>query len=529
MRSRSLPFLVCLFAVLLVLGSAPALALAPEPVVPVDDGAPAQEEPPPQEAPARLCADGSTAGAPRLALVRQRSGGFTKRPSGVLTSQPGPVVPVGPDVEPRNGPSTSCRQDVSLSLTITAPDGRKPQGVDAWFDEVLVTQGALEAGYHTNQPAADRSITLKQPPSEWEVVGLSCTCGGATAAATPVRAQTERTTGPFRLASYPGPVVAVDPRVSGGCAGALPPAPATATLAGAAARTARAAGAMVLTSYPRPVVPVDDGDQPAPEPEPEPPAAEAPRISWSQRSVTISDPDGVGGTFSCAWEVELVKGDLEIRTITDPKGEEGKIKFALDPLFSHPDAEPHSMRGAPSASEKLRMGPWRIEAQFPYQWELQSSTCTDADGTTPSSANGATGSAGVDGGDQVTCTFELQALVPREGPWRADEGPLKINCGPINDTLDGLTEQVSISLVQDGDRIVGRGNGVTWRFDRDGTDPRRFRGTLRQPAAGGTIEFRADLTLVDSEHMKGSFRAKAKIRGQTCRLSRSIDMRYRGR
>jgi len=528
MRSRSLSLLVCLFAAHLALGSAPALALAPEPVVPVDDGAPAQEEPPP-EAPERLCADGSTAVAPRLALVRKRSGSLTTRPSGVLAAQPGPVVPVGPDVEPRTGPSTSCRQDVSLSLTITAPDGRRPQGVDAWFDEVLVTQGALESGYHTNQPAADRSITLKKPPAEWEVVGLSCTCGGATAAATPVRARAERMSGPIRLASYPGPVVAADPSVSGGCAGALPPAPATATLAGAAARTARAAGDMVLTSYPRPVVPVDDGDQPAPEPEPEPPAAEAPRISWFDRSVTITDPDGVGGTFSCAWDVELVKGDLEIRTVTDPEGEEGKISYALDPLFRHPDARAHSKRGAPSVSEKLRTGPWRISAQFPYQWELQTSTCTDADGTTPSSANGATGSAGVDGGDTVTCTFEFQALVPREGPWRADEGPLKVRCGSFNDTFDPLTERIRISLSRGGDRIVGRGSGVTWPLDRDGTDPRRFRGTIRQVAAGATIKFKADLTLVDSEHMKGSFRAKATIQGQTCRLSRSIDVHYRGR
>ena len=149
--------------------------------------------------------------------------------------------------------------------------------------------------------------------------------------------------------------------------------------------------------------------------------------------------------------------------------------------------------------------------------------------TTPSSARGTTGSAGVDPGDRVTCTFEFHALVPREGPWRADEGPLKVRCGGVADTRGPLTENLSLSLARGGDRIVGRGGEVTWPLDRDASDPRRFRGTLRETTGGATIDFKADLTLVDAEHMKGSFKAKAKIRGQTCSFSRSIDMRYRGR
>jgi hypothetical protein len=42
------------------------------------------------------------------------------------------------------------------------------------------------------------------------------------------------------------------------------------------------------------------------------------------------------------------------------------------------------------------------------------------------------------------------------------------------------------------------------------------------------MTFKADLKLVDPERMKGSLKARAKIQGQSCTLSRSVDMRYTG-
>ena len=202
--------LLALISLLLLLGSAPTVALAPEPMVAVTEGEASAAEPPPSE-PERRCADGSLA----------RAAGSAASAPGVRTVQPGPLVAVPRLMPPRQGPQTSCLHDISLSLEITSPDGRKPEGVDAWFDEVLVNQGSLEAGFMTTQPATDRSITLKKPPSDWEVVGASCTCGGAA-----------RSDG-ITLASYPSPVVAVHTLPSGSCTGSVPSASATASSASA--------------------------------------------------------------------------------------------------------------------------------------------------------------------------------------------------------------------------------------------------------------------------------------------------------
>ena len=70
-----------------------------------------------------------------------------------------------------------------------------------------------------------------------------------------------------------------------------------------------------IASYPGPVLPVDSL-----------PRLQAPRVEWGENgTITITDPDQVGGTFTCVWTVELVYGQLDIETVTKPTGAEGRF------------------------------------------------------------------------------------------------------------------------------------------------------------------------------------------------------------
>ncbi len=524
---RSAVFIFALTA-LIALGTAPVAGTAPQPVIPTgeapqgsSDGSDTQES---------SCPGGSSAVAASGVLLASSSIG-----SGQRTTYPGPVIPVGP-VSPSGEAtpaSTDCIAELSLSLVVKSPNERKPEGADASLDELAVPRAALESGFNVSLPARSRTISLSKPGQDWELVGTSCSCAGSGVAGAVGVQLASSGIGRGRFATYPSPVIPVGP-AGGGCSGPSGPAPAMAAPTIATSATAGMApigggiGQTPRTTYPGPVLPVDPG---APQ---GPPARSPAQVSWgSDGTVSINDPDGTGGSFSCIWTVELVNGRFTVKTITKPSGAESRFKYRVTPTgLNALKASPTTMSGA-SDEESLRSGPWSVELiDFDDAWKVKRSSCTESDGTTPSVAAGSSASIGVDVDDRVVCTFELELLTPREGRWRSRNGAGRVVCDGLTIGMEPVTDVGSIKHRRGGDRLVARGlssgSSGSVTLDRDQNDPRRYTGSKTFTMQGVTARFKVTLDVITEERATGMVTAKARVQGKQCKIRRPFEITFLG-
>jgi len=520
-KARRAPAALMLLLSLLVASAAlPAAAAAPQPVIAVpgepgggteaagdgasEDSGSGEDEAPADEAPA----DEGVADC----LLGPSAATMTP------ASYPGPVIAVPPV-------PSSCLTRISLSLVVESPDERRPQGANAGLDGMAVPRAALEAGFSTTLSASSRTVTLSDPGQDWEITQVSCTCGGGSAT--------------MQLASYPQPVVALPRFDSGarpGSSGCGPAGASGASLAAGPSPAMTGPAVGELTTYPGPVIAVPGGDGQPPPAEPQEPARTPGTVSWdASGTVSISDPDRLGGAVSCRWTVELVYGELTIRTTTEPRGNEGQFRYQVIPASSEHGETPQAMFGSPSGDRKrLWKGAWSVELQdADKRFELKSSSCEESDTTTVSSAAGTTASIGLDGGDRVTCTFELKLLAPKPGTWRAKNGKGLVSCGTPLIRLPAVTERGTIKVRRKGDLLIARGlapgSNTTWRLRRDTDDPRRYQGKVRLTVAGARGTFTTRLRLIDEERMEGGFSGNVRVRGARCTFSRPLDLTYVGR
>jgi hypothetical protein len=541
--TRHQPAIVVLvLAVLVILGGLPAIAAAPQPVLPVSFfDEPSGSEPPVEDgSPSSNCPGGSAvaqAGGAHLA--------FSPGLSGDRAAYPGPVIPVKSDVQragPVKPPSSGCLTDVSLTLVVTSPNDRKPEGADGSLDELSIPRSALESGFDVSLPAQSRIVTLSKPGEDWELVSTSCTCGGATAAAgTPTLhapgaiaagSGIVSSAGLGQRATQPGPVIPVDSvpglrNSGGGCVGPSATVPSTS----AATPVLGMAQLGELAIYPGPVIP--DGSVPGLPASDE--TLQPATVSWDRSgTVNIEDPEGSGGVFACRWEVELVKGKFEVKTVTKPAGREGRFKYLVTPTGANAaKASPRTMSGvSPSNKASLRKGPWSVElTNLGDRWKVTDSSCSESDSTTTSVASGASATLGVEPDDKVQCTFKLKLRAPREGRWRAINGAGSIDCGPVAFDLPKRTEFVDLKVRQDGDRLIGRGltsGDTTWTLNRGPDESLRYTGSKQMTQAGAKGKFTTKLDLIDEEHMKGTLTGSVKVRGQTCKFKRPLNVSYAG-
>ncbi len=517
--------LVLLLSLLMVVAALPAAAAAPQPVIAVDDPAGDRGSSGDGTDPGDTAGEDSGVGddeaPPDEAPPDEEVAGCLLGPSaaaGTLASYPGPVIALPPLPSP-------CRTRISLSLVVESPDERRPQGAVAVVAGQTVPRAALEAGFSTTLPASSRTISLTDPGQDWEITEVSCTCGGGTAT--------------MQLASYPQPVIALPTFDSGarpGSSGCGPAGGSGASLAAGPSTALNAPAGGELTTYPGPIIALPGRDAPATPTEPQEPARTPGTVSWDVNgTVSINDPDRLGGSVSCRWTVELVYGDLTIRTKTEPPGNEGQFRYLVTPASSEHGETPQAMFGSPSGDRKqLWKGNWSVELQdVDKRFELKSSSCEESDTTTVSSASGTTASIGLDGGDRVTCTFELKLLAPRPGSWSAKNGRGVVSCGPPTITLPAVTERGTIRVRRKGDLLIARGlapgSGTTWRLERDANDPRRYRGKVRLTVAGARGTFTTQLRLIDDERMEGAFSGNVRVRGTRCTFSRPLELTYVGR
>ena len=521
---RSAVFTLVLTA-LMALGAAPAIGTAPQPVIPTGeapqqggDGSAAQESP---------CPGGSSVAVAGAQLVSSSVG------SGHLATYPGPVLPVDPGDDSAPA-STDCIAELSLSLIVKSPNERKPEGADASLDELAVPRAALESGFAVSLPAQSRTISLSEPGKDWELVGTSCSCAGSGVAGSTGVLLASSGIGSGQLATYPGPVLPVGPG-GGGCSGpgGSASAMATPTVTASMVPTEGSLGHPPRTTYPGPVLPVGPG---APEgPAPRNPA----QLSWgSDGAVTISDPDRAGGSFDCTWTVELVNGRFTVKTITKPPGAEGRFKYRVTPTgLNALKASPTTMRGA-SDEESLRSGPWSVELHdFDDAWKVKKSSCSESDGTTPSVAAGSTASIGVDLDDNVQCTFELELLTPKAGPWHAVNKRGATTCrakGRRSFTFPIKRETGTgrIAVKSGGDRLVATTdstNGLPITVNRSEGDPRRYVGTERLTFAGVKMRFEVTYDVLTEERIKGSLIATWNDKGARCTTRRPFELTYVGK
>lgn len=274
-----------------------------------------------------------------------------------------------------------------------------------------------------------------------------------------------------------------------------------------------------MASYPGPVLPVDSL-----------PRLQAPRVEWDESgTVTITDPDQVGGTFTCVWAVELVYGHLDIETVTKPSGEEDRFQYEVIPTGGQPNASALTVRG--SASERLRWGPWSAKlAELPEGWKVKRSRCSEADISLVSRAEGPSATVGLDPDDAVTCRFELELLAPKAGRWRANNKPGTATCskGGFSIPFD-LSQAIDFGRLRvrdEGDTLIAIGGGNRFTFRRDRDDPLRYQGTKRFREAGFTLDFDIRLNLKSETRMTGNLRAKAKGRGGTCTIRRPLTLTH---
>jgi hypothetical protein len=500
-----------LLAVLLSMSAVPAVAIAPQPVLPVGTGpqGPGQDvSPPGSESAKPNCPAGSPAAA--SAAVAALMFGDIGR---VRATYPNPVVPV--KIVP---PATRCSAQISLSLEIKSPNERKPEGADGSLDELLIPRSSLESGFTVTVPANDRIISLSDPGEDWDLTKTSCTCAGWASASRGVRLAGAPAIG--ELASYPAPVIPVGP-AGGGCSG--PAVFATASSPHAMRPGGDARG--FITTYPAPVVPV--GTMPQVQRQPA-------SISWDgSGTITIDDANGAGGTFDCVWTVELVKGQLAVRTITEPQGRESQFAYQVSPRFFHIDSPPTTMSGvAPGNQRKLRNGPWSVElTNLGEAWKLKSSQCSESDGTTTSSAQGTAASVGLDAGDEVKCSFTLKLTTLKPGRYRNNNAKARLICPgvPISITARGVSDVGRVSVRQGGDVLVGRGiasKPVTLHRSED--DPLRYTGQFTIRQRGGRVDFKINMDVLTDETARGAMVATIRVKGQRCTIRRTFRTRWLG-
>lgn len=502
MKRQTISLLAVVAATLMLSG--PALSTTPGPVVPVDRGDPPAYDPtePYRDDQGGRCPAGNTrmdsSGVIDLARPAERS------------SLPGPVVPV--DRGPATGPAP-CLADVRLDLLVEAPNDKKPDGADGNLDGIAVPRPSLEGGFEITLPAQDRTITLSDPGDNWELKSTSCSCSGWTTMT--ASSGLTMTSVPGDSTSYPQPVVPV-PIASGGPGGCSGESPSVYVPATSLPVLPNSGGPSEITSYPAPVVPVT--------------RLQAPRVEWdSDGTVTITDPDLVGGTFTCVWTVELVYGQLDIETVTKPSGEADRFRYEVVPTGGQPDASAMTVRGA--ASERLRWGPWSVELTDPPEgWQVKRSSCSEADIELISRADGPSATVGLDQDDAVKCTFELELLAPKPGRWKANNKAGKVVCskGGFSIPFD-LSRAIDFSRLQvrdEGDRLIARGRGNSFTFRRDRDDPLRYQGTKRFRQAGFTLNFDIRLNLKSETRMTGTLRAKARGQGATCTIRRPLTLTH---
>jgi hypothetical protein len=531
---------VAALAVLMVVAlvgitGAPGAAAVPAPIVPLEDGPPAEEEPP--RGPYVDCL------LQPMALVAAIQGDSTSDPIGRLLAHPGPLLPIDRE------PLPPCPSTVALGLVVVSPDARKPDGASATLDELAIPRPFLEAGFSTDLPAKSRTIRLSDPGENWKLMDISCRCAGGTAAA--LSAGRAAWAGPpiGRLTSYPGPVVSLrgnePPGAKSGrtdCPGAassrsvlaasVPDAVAGPAVHGHAFLS-RPGLSMRLgassASQPGPVLP-QPGD---PEIGQRPSGREPGSVDWKRDgTVVIDDPDQAGGVFSCVWTVEHGRGDLVLETKTEPRGREGRFSYRAVPQL--PGLRTETIPGSPFPVErKMWKGAWSVALRKPGDaWKLESSECTDADPSTPSSAQGESGTAGIDPSDRVTCTFEIKLLAPKEGRWRGNEPPSRLSCsGGVSFRIPRIKDTGQLRVRQNGMRLIARGlseGEATWRLDRENEDSRRFSGRIKYAVPGGKATFTLDLDMVSEERMKGAFKGDLRLRGQRCTVNKKITLDYIG-
>jgi hypothetical protein len=419
-RARPGPVMIVAVAAMMALGEMPAIAAAPQPVIRVDG---------PSEVPVfdpfeqeRICQGGSAPSA--SGDLRLTSSPFR---TSERASYPGPAIRL-PDAEEEppveEPPPVDCSTRLSLALVIVSPDGRKPERADAYLDDRVIPQAVLEGGFSAELPSQDHRATVPDPVGDWKLVGVRCSCLGASAQAGTIGAHLSPS--PIQsgqLTAYPGPVM----QVGGSCSnpvGSPPAATSDVRITRSPSRPSQQA------TYPGPAIPVppEAGEGDPEEPPPPRPAV----LSWnSGGTVTISDPDGVGGVFDCAW------------------------------------------------------------------------------------------------------TVEEQLLVPRAGPWRANNRRGLLDCGAFRQRIaTGPVETGRLGVEDDGRRLImdgSRADSLTFEVERDRENPRRYAGRTRlRIPGGGRIDFTVVLDLVSAERMDGLLRATARIQGRRCDVRRPFVLRYAG-
>jgi hypothetical protein len=545
-RQRSIVVALSL-ALMVALSSMAVLGSQPAPLIPVpkpaSDGEPPAEEPAPEpdqpqlpeydwmEDKTCLLGQAQAGSLGPQALQRVQAVG--------LAAYPQPIVPIeGPPKQPGKweAPIRTCQTQLSLSLIVKSPKDRDPDGADAWIDGSLVRRTALESGYQATMPAAERTIAFSHPGDDWVITEVSCTCMGSSSESA---ARNDPPVG--RLASYPGPVVAVGAvstlakRGSTGC-GSSPSSSAVASapsLAGLSAPTS-------MTAYPGPVVPVPgppqkwDPVQPPGEPEPRNPGS----VRWDPYGeITISDSELAGGAISCAWTVEHVYGDLKIRTITKPSGREGEFAYRVTPDSPGPGKRPVRLAGSTSgAKAKLWEGGWTAKiVDLDEAWEVTSSKCTETDGMMQSSAQGAVAAVGMDPSDKVTCTFKLKLRSPKPGPWTAANAPGWMTCKPKDKRLPSFTQKLRseedtgrIEVRKGGDKLIASGtpNRVKFTLHRDPEDLFLYEGTTSETFAGVKTTFKVKWRMIHEKLIEGVLSGKAKGDDAVCTWARSVVLRH---
>ncbi len=500
---RQISSLIAITAATLIL-SGPALSSTPGPVLPIGEADPPAYDPtePYRDDRGGRCPAGNT---------RMGPGGEIDLTGPTEWNRlPGPVVPVAPAPATESAP---CLADVRLDLLVEAPDDKKPDGADGNLDGIAVPRPSLEGGFEVTLPAQDRVITLSDPGDNWELKSTSCSCSGWTTLS--ASSGLALASAPGESTAYPQPVVPVpaSPGGPGGCTGASPSVVFPATVPPVLPMSG---GSTELTAYPAPVLPVA--------------TLQAPKVEWDDGgTVTITDPDQVGGTFTCVWTVELIYGQLDVETVTKPDGEEGRFQYEVVPTGGQPDATAFTVRG--SASERLRWGPWSIDlAELPEGWKVKRSNCTESDGPLVSLADGPSATVGLDQDDAVKCTFELELLAPKPGRWKANEKAGKVVCSKggraVPFDLSQAFDVVRLQVRDEGDRLIARGGGnsFTWRRDRD--DPLRYAGKKRFKQAGVTLDWDIRLNLKSETRMTGTARAVAKGRGAKCTFRRPLTLTH---
>ena len=545
---RYLVLAVVVLALLALVGSSVTFAVSPGPVVavpkkdpgpqkwdPVTPAPEPTEKPDKKDEPQPDC----QVGGPRpLSATAQ---GTTGLPLLLLTSYPGPVVRIR---EPAKPP---CRTEVSLSLEAKSPKNADPDGADATLEGVLVPRRTLLSGYRTEFPADHRTITLSDPGEEWELKAVECTCRGETGAM--ALAIGEGLAGPAsvgQLTAYPGPVVAVPGASSGstscqaGAASAM-----GVTIAVQPGLATSDSSSRERTTYPGPVIAVPPKpkkwEPPEPTPGPtEPPARKPAQVRWSgDGTIKIRDQEQAGAIVDCKWTVEHVFGRVTVRTVTEPPGKEGTIRYKASAETFATGYFPQRFSGSTAGEQHLlRHGAWSLEAQDPGEgWDLVRSKCQEADGSTRTTAQGTTAQLGVDVGDDITCTFRWKLITPKEGPWRAVNGAGVATCsakggGSVTIPFGKETGTGRIIHHDDGDRLEMKGKGsglIPVDAHRNQADPRRYRGTTTRTFSGAKAKFIFVYNVITEKKMTGSLTATWKQGKNKCVIKRPVTLTYTGK